>query len=180
VAVVADSGQPETTEADGLVTDAPGLTLTVTVADCMPIVLADSHRRGYGLLHSGWRGTGILEVAVDRLATEFGVNPADLTALFGPCICSDCYPVPRERAAYFRRTFGPNAAKERSGRWFLDLRQANLAIARQIGIGTVVVYDDCTACTDAFGSYRRQGPDRFTRMLVALTVHDSPGRSVQR
>ncbi len=180
VSTVGSSGKPEFGEADGLVSAAPGLTLTVTVADCMPIVLVDCRRRVYGLLHSGWRGTGILADAVDRLVAEFGVTPAELIAVLGPCICASCYAVPAERAEYFRREFGPEAAEERSARWFLDLRQANLAIARGKGIGTVVVYDDCTACTNAFGSFRRQGSDGFTRMLVALTVDGSSERSVRQ
>lgn len=180
IAVVDAAGRPEVQEADGLVTAASGLTLTVTVADCMPIVLVDARRRAYGLLHSGWRGTGILANAVDRLAGEFGVAAADLTAVFGPCICASCYAVPEERATRFGREFGSSAVVQRSGRWFLDLRQANLAIARQKGIGTTVVYEDCTACTDAFGSFRRQGPDAFTRMLVALTVNGSTERSVRQ
>ena len=53
---------------DGWVTTSPGVLLTVTVADCIPVYLAVPGR-GVALLHAGWRGTaaGILERGVARL-----------------------------------------------------------------------------------------------------------------
>ena len=46
---------------DGWVTTAPGVLLTVTVADCIPVYLAVPGK-AVALLHAGWRGTagGIL------------------------------------------------------------------------------------------------------------------------
>ena len=53
---------------DGWVTTAPGVLLTVTVADCIPVYLVVPGR-GVALLHAGWRGTagGILRAGVERL-----------------------------------------------------------------------------------------------------------------
>ena len=41
---------------DGWITTAPGILLTVTVADCVPVYLTVPGR-GVALLHAGWRGT---------------------------------------------------------------------------------------------------------------------------
>ena len=53
---------------DGWVTTSPGVLLTVTVADCIPVYLAVG-RKGVALLHAGWRGTaaGILGRGVEQL-----------------------------------------------------------------------------------------------------------------
>ena len=42
---------------DGLITDLPGVVLTVRTADCIPVLLADRKRKAVGAFHAGWRGT---------------------------------------------------------------------------------------------------------------------------
>lgn len=51
--------EPEPWQADGLVTDIPGVTLAVYSADCLPILLYDPVRRVVGAVHAGWRGTAL-------------------------------------------------------------------------------------------------------------------------
>ncbi len=46
-------------EADGLMTDLPGVTLLVYTADCIPILFYDPVRRVIAAVHAGWRGTAI-------------------------------------------------------------------------------------------------------------------------
>lgn len=65
--------------ADGLVVSTMFFIPGLTVADCMPIWLYDSRRKVFGLLHSGWKGTGILKEAVSLMGAEFGCHPADLS-----------------------------------------------------------------------------------------------------
>jgi len=152
--------------ADGIVLDDPGLAATVTVADCMPIWLLDRGSGCFGLLHSGWKGTGILRTAVDFLADRRGTSPRDLAVILGPAIGSCCYGVPEARSAAFAAEFGPTAAEGRGGGWFLDLRAANLALAEELGVGYALSIEACTSCDRRLGSYRRQGQGAFTRMLA--------------
>jgi len=155
-------------EADGIVTDAPGVCVVVTVADCMPIYLHDPDSGAYGVLHSGWKGTGILRVAVDELARRYGSMPGRLRVTLGPAIASCCYRVDADRAVAFRREFGERAAVEADGTWRLDLLAANLALADDAGIADVAAAEACTACDARLGSNRREGPGRFTRMAAAM------------
>ena len=60
----------------------PGGGIGVRVADCAPILLADTSRPAVAAVHAGWRGTmqGIAGVAVAALAREFGCRAEDLIA----------------------------------------------------------------------------------------------------
>ena len=152
--------------ADGILLDDPRLAAAVTVADCMPIWVLDRGSSSFGVLHSGWRGTGILESAVDFLVRRRGAKPSSIAIVLGPAIGSCCYEVSQERASEFAAEFGPAAAAHREGSWFLDLRSANLALAERSGVGYVLSIDACTSCDERLGSFRRQGAASFTRMMA--------------
>jgi copper oxidase (laccase) domain-containing protein len=155
--------------ADGIVFGDKAWLGSVTVADCMPIWLLDRKTGAFGILHSGWKGTGILESAIGRMAEAFGTKPRHLSVLFGPSIGPCCYRVTAERAAAFRTEFGEDSAclREFEGdeAWFLDLGAANIGIAARMGVDTVVDGRICTACSPEFGSFRREGGS-FTRMIA--------------
>ena len=103
-------------EGDGLVTDLPDAVLSVTVADCLPIFLADTRTGAFGVVHSGWRGTGIVGEALAVLASRFGSAPAEVSAVIGPGIGACCYAVPEERAAIFASDVRPAGRRPRRRR----------------------------------------------------------------
>ncbi len=154
-------------EGDGLVTDAPGVFLAVTVADCLPIFLAERDGRAVGLVHSGWRGTGIAAEAVREMGRRWAVAPQRITATIGPGIGSCCYRVEEERYRGFRRDFGAASARGAAGDRRLDLVAANLRLLRDAGVGEIVVSGDCTCCNPLLGSFRRQG-SAFTHMAAFI------------
>ena len=53
--VSAPLGEPPA--GDAVATRHPGLLVSVQTADCVPILLADTARRGVAAVHAGWRGT---------------------------------------------------------------------------------------------------------------------------
>jgi len=157
--------------ADGLVVSNTFFVPALTVADCMPIWLSDAKRKAFGLLHSGWKGTGILKEGVLRMGAEFGCRPADICVILGPSIGSCCYAVPEERALGFAAEFGAESIRktemaEGKGSHYLDLRAANLRLAESLGIPKLIDVRLCTSCSPYLGSYRRQGAANFTRMLA--------------
>jgi YfiH family protein len=155
-------------QADGLSCGKAGLLLTVTVADCLPIFIADRRRGAYAIVHSGWKGTGILLDAVGLMRQEYGSRPEDLSVTIGPGIGACCYSVPMDRWDAFRQEFGPASVAGGEGAFRLDLRRANVDLLRKAGISDLAVVEDCTACSPDLGSYRRQGPGSFTRMLAFI------------
>ncbi len=148
--------------------------LVITVADCMPIFLFDQGSGAYGLLHSGWKGTGILSEAVSLMQRLYGTRPAELAVTFGPRIGTCCYVVDEARAATFSAEFGAGAVVRTDGKPRLDLVAANLALADSLGLGSVQLLEGCTSCDHSFGSFRRQGAGRFTRMAAAIGYPEEP------
>jgi copper oxidase (laccase) domain-containing protein len=51
--LVVDSNHPPVIEADGMVTNDKDITLSVTVADCLPVYLFDKATASFGIVHSG-------------------------------------------------------------------------------------------------------------------------------
>ena len=142
------------TDVDGLVTNVPGLVLSVFVADCVPIAFVDPVRRAIGLSHSGWRGTvGRIGAETIRIMREtYGSRPEDLVCAAGPSICQDCYEVSADVADAFAEEF---AGKEDSilidkggGKYQLDLWGANRIVLTEAGVRPehIEITGICTCC----------------------------------
>ena len=154
-------------EADGLLTDRRDAVLSVTVADCLPIFLTDWRTGAFGIVHSGWKGTGIAREALTVMASRFGSEAAEVSAVIGPGIGACCYSVPEERAVFFASEYGPETVvRDPRGAPRLDLRAANIEILRRAGVEDITVVTDCTCCSQNLGSFRRQGAAHFTLMLA--------------
>lgn len=100
VATVAAPGPVAAT--DGLVTRTPGLLLTIAVADCAAVLLADVEAGVVGACHAGWRGAvgGVVGATV-RAMQALGAEAARLRAYVGPCIGPASFEVGPEVAARF-------------------------------------------------------------------------------
>lgn len=92
---------------DGVITDRPGLLLSIQTADCVPVLLMDAKRKAVGAFHAGWRGTAkrIVEKGVGMMAMTYGSDPAELRAAIGPCIGQCCYAVGPEVVEEFHSQF---------------------------------------------------------------------------
>jgi YfiH family protein len=152
--------------ADGILSTDPEFIPSVTVADCMPIWLSVKGTRITGVLHSGWKGTGILAAAVHILQAELGIQPQQVSAVLGPAIGKCCYSVDEARARSFADEFGEKSVARTEGQSYLDLRAANEGIAESLGLGSLESMDICTFCDKTLGSSRRQGQKSFTRMMA--------------
>jgi YfiH family protein len=157
-------------EADGMLTDRPGLLLGIATADCVPVLLARRDAREVAALHVGWRGAhaGI----VDRFAAlvrERGGDPGDWLAAIGPAAHACCYEVSpaliddfRARTGLPQETIAPQARR-------LDLPAIVRWQLGQAGFQDRSAQAGCTMCLRGddgrfvYHSYRR---DRETRTPV--------------
>lgn len=96
-----------TITADGLITNVPGLLLSIQTADCVPILLVDTKMKAIGAFHAGWRGTvaRILEKGVGMMRATYGSDPRNIRAAIGPCIAQCCYAVGEEVVDQFHTQF---------------------------------------------------------------------------
>ena len=83
------------TQGDALITRKRGVALTMSTADCVPLLFFDPVNEAIGVAHAGWRGTarGIAAATVAEMGKQFGSRPADIRAGIGPSIGPCCYEV---------------------------------------------------------------------------------------
>jgi YfiH family protein len=185
-----NSGPP----GDGLVSRDFRVALSVTVADCLPVFLYDTRGGGdapgggFALVHSGWRGTGIVLEALRLMAGH--TRPGDIAAVLGPCIRGCWYRVDEGRAREFEAEFGgpggayplgpvirPVHRDSREPGFYLNLQAANVRLLTNAGVRNIAVCEDCTFTDERLGSFRREGKG-YTRMAAVLgqcAAPESPG-----
>ena len=159
-------GQAFDGEWDALITDQPGVAVTVRTADCVPVLLHDPVHRVVAAVHAGWRGAvaGIVPKTISALNKRFGSEAVSLRMAVGPSAGSCCYEVDEPVLSKLREAFpdwrqvihGQNGAQKA----LLDLRE----LIRRQGLGNglceqaIGVVNACTIChPNLFFSYRREG-----------------------
>ncbi len=146
-------------EADAVISTAAGLAACVSVADCVPVLLADPGSGAVVAVHAGWRGTiaRASHAAVRALAGLVGGQPGQLLAAIGPSIGPCCYEVSADLAARFAGEIGP-VVRNSPGNTRLDLWEANRRLLVEAGLRAdkVEVVGRCTSCdSGSFFSHRR-------------------------
>lgn len=150
---------------DSLVTNQPGVLLTIRTADCVPVLIHDPVHHVVAAVHAGWRGAvgGIVLHVLRQMAARFGSGATELTVAIGPAIGPCCYEVDepvltplRERHQGWQSV----VVMQGAGKGRLDLRALVRMQALEAGVepGKIAVVNPCTACrADLFYSYRRDG-----------------------
>ncbi len=140
---------------DGLITRCGGLVPVVTVADCLPIYLYHQATGCRGVVHSGWKGTGIAAQAIKLAGRLYGAMPEGFSVVIGPHVQSCCYQVEPDRIQYFAANFGSSCILPPDS---LSLAQANMSLLQDLGVPeeNILCCSDCTCCDSRLGSFRRQ------------------------
>lgn len=158
-ATIVDGSETKAAEAtDALVTATPGVALVVLVADCVPIMLADSEAGVVAAVHAGRVGTrvGVVPAALKAMES-LGAELYRVEALLGPAICGDCYEVPAAMAADVEKHVPGSACKTRKGTPGIDLRAGLWRQMADLGVGKIGVDPRCTNEDKTLFSYRRDG-----------------------
>jgi YfiH family protein len=159
-------------EGDGLISNQPGITLSVRTADCLPILMADTRNRAVAAVHAGWRGT-ILEIVpktLQAMADHFGTRPDDLVIAVGPGIGDCCFEVGPEVAIQFAKLFPERTDLDQKTK--VDLVETNLRLLGRNGgsVRQIATSGLCTFCRpDLFHSYRRDR-DAAGRMMSTIRL----------
>ncbi len=144
-------------EGDGMVTAERGVVLGVLSADCVPILMIDTHAHVAGAFHAGWRGAiaGIAETAM-RAMLSAGADPSQIRVALGPSIGPCCFEVDAQLADRFAReveSAGAHRSEGRPGKAYLDLRAIVTAQLLRAGLRPEAITHagPCTRC--AAGEY---------------------------
>ena len=154
-------------EADAVITARPNTALGIMVADCVPVLLYDEKKGVTGAVHAGWRGTaqGILRNTIQKMASVFGSNPADIRIAIGPAIRKCCYEVDMGVLRQIEASVAANQPDNvplylvKGPKAYIDLPEANRRQAVACGAKpeNIWVSEKCTSCDPGhFNSYRRE------------------------
>jgi len=139
---------------DALVTDKTDVGLMIQQADCQAVLLYDPVQSVIAAVHCGWRGSvkNILAQTIAVMASEYGVNPADLlgriSPSLGPC-CAEFVHYQSELPEEFTVFMIRNNYFD-----FWQISRQQLMSAGMAGerIATAGI---CTCCSMDYYSYRR-------------------------
>jgi len=161
--VSAADGEKVLPATDALITNTPGLSLLLRVADCVPVFFYAPHQRAIGLAHAGWQGTlrGITVLTAQAMMSAFGCSPDDLQVGLGPAIGPCCFEVGPEIVAQVRAQFADPepllSNHQTNGKAHLNLWQANIQTLHALRIQQIEMTGLCTAChLDEFYSHRAE------------------------
>ena len=160
-------------ECDALVTNDPGVALTVFTADCTPLLFHDPVTGAVGAAHAGWRGTAsaIGPKTVAAMIENFGCKAENIHAAIGPnigfCHFETDSDVPDALLAAFGDEIRP-FIRYSGSKYFVDLKVINALILRRSGIGHIEISGDCTMCQ----------PHRFWSHRVTRGIRGSQGAMI--
>jgi len=153
-------------QTDGVVTQNPSVTLSLQVADCVPLFLLDEELQIRGLIHAGWRGAvaQIATVAIS-LMVERGARLQQIKGYLGPAIQYNHYTVGKEVAAHFhsdhRRHTPLGWQVDLYGQITMQLMESGV-LKENIGHSTISTFE-----SNECHSFRRDG-DKAGRMIAIL------------
>ncbi len=156
--------------ADGIVTRRSDLALAVLVADCVPVLLADTAAGVVGAVHAGRPGmmNGIVAEAVSAMR-DLGAQ--QISAAVGPSVCGRCFEVPAEMRAAAAAVSPVSATVSWTGTPAIDVAAGVVDQLTDAGVEVTWVAG-CAREDPRLYSYRRDGvTGRFAGVVRLL-----PGR----
>lgn len=163
---------PPFADGDAIVTADRSQVISVRVADCGPVLLADPEAGLVSAVHAGWRGlcAGIVRRAVRRLI-ERGACADRIVAAIGACIGGDAFEVGDDvRSAMEAEGLAEWVRPGPGGvRWRAELAGAIAAQLAREGVAPerIEVDGGCTVSDPELFSYRRDGA-RSGRMAALI------------
>ncbi len=155
---------------DGLITNEPGIILTVTAADCAPVFFFDQQNNAIAIAHEGWRGIeqNISLEVLNEMNKKFGTKPENVLVHIGPHLRKCHFEVKEDVAEKF-----PEHTQKINGTLFVDLSSKMLDQFLSLGLKQENITQDlrCTHCEpNNFFSYRRDKPKTIQSFLGFIVL----------
>lgn len=169
---------------DALVTDIPGICVSVLTADCVPVLLYAPDKEVVAAVHAGWRGTvkGIVEKTISVMEGRYGVDASCIVAAIAPSISQPSFEVGDEVVESFRESglwteseLGEIATRNGvTGKAHIDLWKSNSLLMVHSGVKAenIEVSGICTYIDNKdFFSARRLGINSG-RIMSGILIRD--------
>ena len=159
---------------DALITENSNTFLSVTVADCTPILIYDAKNQAVAAVHAGWKGT-VLDITaktVQRMRDEFKTNPKDCYVYVGTCIDENSFEVGEDVAAMFTYDVKRLDKSGRKPKFYVDLKKANVTQLLKCGVpeNQIEVSSFSTVLNnDTYFSHRKE-KGKTGRMIALIGV----------
>ncbi|RLD76898.1 MAG: peptidoglycan editing factor PgeF [Bacteroidetes bacterium] len=160
---------------DAMITNKPGVCLTVMAGDCVPILFYDPIKKIIAAAHAGWRGTykRVTQLTIEMMTNQFGCKASDILAGIGPSISQKNYEVDDHVYIEFEKRFD-NLSQiftntDENGKYYLDLWEANKQQLISAGLSkeNIELSNICTFDqNNLFFSARRGDKGRFVAGIM--------------
>lgn len=151
---------------DALLTDLKNVTIAVSTADCVPVLLYAEDKQVIGAVHAGWRGTcrRIVEKTIQQMIDRYQCSPSRIHAAIGPSISPQAFEVGDEVLIAFQdagfNLLSLSHIHPETGKHHIDLWEANRQQLAEIGLPPcqIEISGICTYThSDRFFSARKLG-----------------------
>ena len=134
------------------------VSLSLSVADCVPVCMYDPKTQNFALIHSGWKGT-YKKISNNGVAllVENKSKPEDIIVYCGVSISQKNYEVGGEVASLF----SDNNLNQSGYKFLLDIKSQIKDDLIETGLKTknIFISKDCTYDDNKFPSFRRDGSE---------------------
>lgn len=166
--------ESDISDADGLITNVPGIPLVTFFADCVPLFFLDPIKKVAAVSHSGWKGTvkRIGMKTVMKMINEYGCKAENIITAIGPSIQVCHFEVGDDVAEIFKNEFGDNVL-EKHGKYHVNMHKAIIKQFEECGIvpQNIINSDICTYCnSDSLFSHRKTNGRRGNMAAVIQLV----------
>jgi polyphenol oxidase len=155
---------------DALISKKKGIFISVTAADCIPVLFFDTKAKIIGIAHAGWRGVveEIVEKAIKKII-RLGGNPKNIQVAMGPGINKCHFDIGKRIGKKFVPHKG--LVEKRGDRYFIELKEI---IRRQLAKSGIVEKNiedknECTFCNPRkYFSYRKEQDKNVGLMIILI------------
>jgi polyphenol oxidase len=148
------------------------------VADCVPVLFADTSRMVVAVAHAGWKGSvfGIANNVVMKMKGDYNCNLKDIKVWLGPSIQSCCYEVGDNVIDELknRGLCRDELLIKKDGKPYLDLHQTNRQLLIQFGINADNIQSDptCVSCQNHTYFSHRADNGRTGRFAAGIWLRE--------
>ena len=157
---------------DGLITNRKNITLAITFADCICMMLYDPKSNVISNVHSGWKGTTkrIIQKAIYKMIKDYNSKTENIICAIGPAIRKDHFIVNEDVTNEYKKELfdicknndiieKTNLTNEKGKQYRIDSVLVNKLLLKEMGVidKNILDCEICTVCDkDKFHSYRME------------------------